>query len=199
MCKISAKRTLTALALCLTASACERPQPAATRPQEEDPQKVAEEKFLAALESVNRLELFSVHPGDSVAWPAHLPPPVYPPLGPKRISGYGTFGSTVIEDAPMRKRVLREFREALADPSAGWATCFHPRRALRITSDSDYYDTDILVCFQCDKLRARYQGVTIEKRMSEKPRLLFNRLLRDAAVPLAPGAAFDDEPVEETD
>jgi hypothetical protein len=127
---------------------------------------------------------------------------VYPPLGPKRVSGYGTFGSTVIEDGPMRKRVLREFREAWSDPNAGWATCFYPRHALRITGGSDYYDTDILVCFQCDKFRARYpryQGVTIEKRMSEKPRLLFNRLLRDAGVPIAPGAAFDDDPVENAD
>ena len=102
------------------------------------------------------------------------------------IDGYPTFGKVVITDLGQKRQVLSAIRRAVRNPQEGMG-CFSPRHAVRAIKGGE--TVDLVICFHCHNYQ-HYQGGQLVSGetppISSDPEPLFDKLLSDAGVPLAP-------------
>lgn len=138
---------------------------------------------VAALESAERLELFSLDP--ETEWGKPVPKNATGESIAARLEAReGVLGSTVIERDAVRGEVLaRAFASIRKDATA--AKCFLPRHALRFTHGTR--TIVVLVCFECTDLHvvadARSDLIPIRDVAGLESRL--NSILKARGIPIA--------------
>jgi hypothetical protein len=97
--------------------------------------------------------------------------------------GYLVLGTTVIEDADTRKRLISAFEKGVAENQGNVAACFDPRHGIRASSGG--HTVEFVICFTCAQVEPYTDGVYRKGFwISGSPLPLFNQVLRDAKVPL---------------
>jgi hypothetical protein len=104
----------------------------------------------------------------------------------KLLDGYPVLGKVPITDLAQRRQVLSAIRRAVRKPPPGKA-CFVPRHALRAVKGNEI--VDMVICFECGNYK-HYQGGRLVSAftppISSDAEPLFDKILTDAGVPLAP-------------
>jgi hypothetical protein len=100
--------------------------------------------------------------------------------------GWKVLGKKVIDKAEMRKKLVDEFERGVAEYTGGAAKCFNPRHGIRVKHDGK--SADFVICFECDRVLV-YAGGKDERLflVSQTPGILFNKVLKEAGVPLPKG------------
>lgn len=99
--------------------------------------------------------------------------------------GYKVLGRTQITDPATRRKLYDALQTGASWNLTGTAKCFDPRHAIRVTAvDST---TDLLICFECLQVEV-HSGAAQETKfiVNQKPEAVFDQVLQDAGVPLAP-------------
>jgi hypothetical protein len=130
-----------------------------------------------ALEQAAEMELLSLEPPDA---------PGVRPEAKADFHGCEILGRTRVRDAAVRKELVAALEEAARDNRGEAAACFNPHHALRVTTGGR--TLDFVICFECLQVRV-YAGETSEEGflITDRPRSLFDRVLRDAGVRLPAG------------
>jgi hypothetical protein len=129
----------------------------------------------AALKKAERLELFSLEPEGG-----RKPPP----KGKETFRGWVVLGKTVVK-GKARDELVAAFEAGVAESIGTGALCFRPRHGIRVQHGGKTFD--FVICFEClqtqiyDGKGARLRGVL----HSDSPQPVFDKVLRDAGVPLA--------------
>jgi len=96
--------------------------------------------------------------------------------------GYKILGSTAIQDASTRKRLVQELEGGVAENQCWITMCFNPRHAIRVTRAKKY--ADFVICFECS--RVEIYGVAAGAVLtSGSPQSAFDQALVNAKVQLA--------------
>ncbi len=97
--------------------------------------------------------------------------------------GYPILGRMTVEGDD-RKALLKALARGREDAPDVGARCFSPRHGLGITEDGGRLE--YLICFQCFWMHT-FQGSrrTATATIAKSPRDTFNRILREAGIPLA--------------
>jgi hypothetical protein len=102
---------------------------------------------------------------------------------PERFQGRPVLGKTTVRDVETRRRL----REALARGTQRYhqwfpgPACFFPRHGIHASHGGK--SVDLAICFECSYV---YQNDVMEFRTTEAPQPVFDAVLTDAGVPLAP-------------
>ncbi len=99
------------------------------------------------------------------------------------LCGWTILGSTAIEDAALRLRLVDEIANAALPPGAIVMDCFEPRHALRIRCDGHRYD--VIICFACNAVSVYADDDTSQHTgfcITNAPNDSFNRVLSAAGV-----------------
>ena len=125
----------------------------------------------ALLDEADAIEILSIDPKD------------HPSRPEEDFHGWKVLGRTSIRDPEVRKRVVAASRRGI-DEAGPVAACFEPRHGLRATKGAR--SVDLVICYACGWIQVCVgaDAPTIPTTDSAKP--LFNKLLRDAGVALAP-------------
>ncbi len=86
-----------------------------------------------------------------------------------------------------RRELLVALEKGLVDKEARQAKCFWPRHGVRTITGGKM--TYYIICFQCSTARMESEGKSKTTAIGHEPQAVFNRLLKAADIPLAPGAA----------
>jgi hypothetical protein len=139
---------------------------------EEKPKNALPKEMQAVLDQATELELYSLHPDER-----------------ERVKdgfhGWKVLGKTVIKDGDKRKAILAAVYKGVDENQDQQGKCFEPRHGLRATRDGK--TVDLVICFVCVQLRAYGAGVDGKTVLiSQSPRDLLTKTLKDAGVPLPP-------------
>jgi hypothetical protein len=102
---------------------------------------------------------------------------------PERFQGWPVLGKTTVRDAP----TLRRLREALARGTQRYhqwvpgPMCFFPRHGIHATHGGK--SVDLAICFECSYV---YQNDVEVFRTTAAPQPVFDAVLTEAGIPLAP-------------
>lgn len=101
--------------------------------------------------------------------------------------GWKDLGYVELSDSAQRTELLDAFDAGIADSDGSAAACFDPRHGLRASYDGKTYD--VVICFECMQTiwfvdDVRMPGYLI----SGSPQTVFDAVLTDASIPLAPSA-----------
>jgi hypothetical protein len=101
--------------------------------------------------------------------------------------GYKILGRTQITDTATRQLLYDALQTGASWNSPFAMKCFDPRHAIRVRSKGII--TDLLICFECLQVEVHSDAAPETKFIvNRKPEPLFDQVLRDASVPLAPKA-----------
>lgn len=100
------------------------------------------------------------------------------------LHGWKILGKTTVKDAESRKKLLTALTKSIAEGKEG-AKCFDPRHAIRARHGGK--TVDVLICFECSWVYVYLDGKKepVEVVMAKGAQPLFDKVLRDAGVPLA--------------
>ncbi len=100
--------------------------------------------------------------------------------------GYKVLGRTLITD-PATRQLLINNLQAAARGIIFPNKCFNPRHGIRVTANGRTYD--LVICFECLQIYV-YEGEILQTTFNVKafPQPVFDQVLRDAGLPLAPKA-----------
>lgn len=125
-----------------------------------------------ALEQGDPFVLLSLQPG-----PEDLNGPFH---------GYQVLGQTTVTDPAQRQALLQALYVGV-DENNGWVRtsnkCFLPRHGIHVVREGQA--VDLVICFQCYQIEAYVGKQRTQTLVSRSPQALFDRMLREAAVPLA--------------
>jgi len=96
--------------------------------------------------------------------------------------GYPVLGEVTLTGED-RKVVLAALAKGIAEAPELGARCFIPRHGLRVTENGA--TVEHLICFECSWIYTYEGGKRTVKCIANTPRGTFNRVLRDADIPLA--------------
>ena len=102
---------------------------------------------------------------------------------PSTFHGYPILGKVIVRGDD-KTALLSALAKGQADKPASGARCFIPRHGLRLTKAGAVQD--YVICFQCnyiDTVRAGQEDT--RDTIDDAPRVVFNRILRDAGVTIA--------------
>ena len=105
------------------------------------------------------------------------------PVG--QFHGYPVLGSVEIADAGERQRIIAALKDGIAH-GGPQAACWWPRHGLRVVENGQAIE--YLICFECRQF-SEFQGDRIirqHKAISPDMRLMLDRTLKNAGVPIAP-------------
>jgi hypothetical protein len=100
------------------------------------------------------------------------------------LRGWKVLGKTVIKKGEAHTKVLTALNNTIGN---GGAKCFDPRHGIRAAHDGK--TVELLICFECEWVyvyidgKAEGEPLSLVNRSAEA---VFDRVLRDAGVPLAP-------------
>jgi hypothetical protein len=102
---------------------------------------------------------------------------------PERFQGYGVLGKTTVRD-PGTRKVLLDALENGAPRYYQWLpgdACFSPRHGIHATYRGK--SVDLAICFECSHV---YQDKVWQFRTTKAPQPVFDAVLSDAGIALAP-------------
>jgi hypothetical protein len=121
-----------------------------------------------ALDKADALEVYSLDPSERNAKDG--------------FHGWKVLGKTTLKDQAKRKELLEALDRGMAE-STGGARCFIPRHGVRAVYGA--VRVDLVICFECGWVYV-YDGDKDGPHLttSGKPQPVFDKVLRDANVPL---------------
>jgi hypothetical protein len=130
------------------------------------------EAAAAALARAETLELLSLSPER----PREKPPDDF--------HGWKVLGRAAVKDRETCKGLVAALRRGAEESEGVAAACFNPRHGLRVTHDGKA--VDFVICFECLQVQV-FEGNRSLKGflISDSPQPPFDKVLRDAGVPLA--------------
>jgi hypothetical protein len=131
---------------------------------------------LNALDDADRFELFSLDPS-MTGW---IPAP-----GRSEFHNHAVLGSTDILDRATQMELRNALKAGIRESGGEEAACFDPRHGIRVTHGSAV--TDFVICFECEQVEVWRDGARITTLpTTHSPQPIFDRVLQNAHVPLAP-------------
>jgi hypothetical protein len=120
---------------------------------------------LAALQSAETFELFSINPRTGAT--------------ESQVQGHEILGRTSVTDPATRTRLIEALRTAARQYDGTAAACFNPRHAIRVTHAG--VTTDFLICFECRQAQV-FTGSTVTDRffINNTAQPTFNAVLKSA-------------------
>lgn len=94
--------------------------------------------------------------------------------------GYIVLGSTRIRDRKTRSAVVKALYDSVGNGEK--MACFDPHHGIRAVKGGR--TVDFVVCFDCTQFEVYDRGNVSGGTLSTAPRLLFDRILTDARVPV---------------
>jgi hypothetical protein len=142
------------------------------------PVRSAEGKIPAAvktiLEKADAYELFSLDPGSREEKPKDT------------FQDWKVLGKTRVDKAETRKQLVAALEKGITDNPDSVANCFEPRHGIRATHQGK--TVDLVICFRCAQIQVFLDGKRVEPDIltwkTQEP--VFDQVLKDAKVPLAP-------------
>lgn len=123
------------------------------------------------------LTLYSIDPVSN--WPAEKTPEG------ETFHKYAVLGKLGVRDDRTRKQIADSINDAVAKRSDSQLKCFEPRHGLRATANGE--TRDFLICFECLNMSVYGRGgVQTGTTITADPKPLFNKILSDAGIKLAP-------------
>ena len=127
---------------------------------------------LAALQEGEKFELYSLHPAKATEPP------------PNNFHGWEVLGSTTIEKAEVRGKLITALKKGAEASDGAVAACFNPRHGIRAVHAGKTYD--LAICFECLQVAVyvddkRQAGFLV----TDSPQPTFDNVLKDAKVKLA--------------
>jgi len=130
---------------------------------------------LPALEKADKFELYSLDPTPTTEIPA------------VNFHDWAILGSTEVDKADVRKRLVAALKKAAAENEGIAAGCFNPRHGIRVIHGGKTYD--LVICFECYSVIVYIDDVRKESFLITDSALdTFNKVLTDAKVKLPEGA-----------
>ena len=114
-----------------------------------------------------------------------LDPAVEGVKGKEGFHGWKILGKTAVKDATIRKQIVTALDKGIAESDGNGAKCFDPRHGIRAQRDGK--TVDLVICFECGWVyvfhgdKEERQGVAVT---TGKPQAVFDKVLKDADVPL---------------
>jgi hypothetical protein len=96
---------------------------------------------------------------------------------------YPVLGHFDVIDGQQRRDLLAALRKGMSDGKQT-AKCFWPRHAIRIVSGGKI--TDYLICFECYHVHIYSDESVTVRPIDGKQQEAFDRVLKDAGIPIAP-------------
>ncbi len=109
-----------------------------------------------------------------------------PKKAAESFAGFPVLGKVELKKPEERRELLVALEKGLADKNARQAKCFWPRHGVRTITGGKM--SDYIICFQCSTARMESEGQSKTTPIGREPQAVFNRLLKAADIPLAPGA-----------
>src|SRR5437879_2356806 len=120
------------------------------------------------------------------------PPETRKPESPDWLYGFPVLGKVEITSPTERREIMRALRWSVAEHTPGsMNACFWPRHAIRVVVGGR--TADYVICFECRQLELRHGESRQLIGMTRSPRSLFNRVLRDAGIPIVPSPVDGSE------
>jgi hypothetical protein len=113
------------------------------------------------------------------------------PKTEEKFHGYPVLGKLEITDAAKRDEIVAALKDGLARSDGRMAKCFWPRHAIRVLEKG--HSIDYVICFECYQLEIHKGASKSVKPVTREPQPVFNKFLKEASIPLAPGMANDSE------
>jgi hypothetical protein len=110
-----------------------------------------------------------------------------PKAGGEKFGRYPVLGKVEIKDAGKREEIFAVLEKGIRDSDGRIAKCFLPRHVVRAVSKGK--TVDYIVCFQCLQVQVVADGKSKTLPITAEPLAVFNRHLKAAGIPLAPGGA----------
>jgi hypothetical protein len=127
----------------------------------------------AVLAGADRLVLLSLDP---------VPPKERPQ---DHFRGWKVLGRTEVKDKATRERIVAALTKGIAENKGNLARCFNPRHGISATQGGT--TVDLVICFECLQIRVAVNGKDGPLVLvTESPEPVFDKVLKDAGVPLAP-------------
>lgn len=134
------------------------------------------DKVKDILTKATSFELYSLEPTEDQK----------PAEKPARLHGWKILGKTAIKRSDKTgKEILAALDKGVSEARSG-AKCFDPRHAIH--AECEGKSVDVLICFQCRWVYVYFDGKKEEVHqipISRSAETLFDKVLRDAKIPLA--------------
>jgi hypothetical protein len=112
------------------------------------------------------------------------PDPDAEKTGSREFCGWKVLGSTVIKDSDTRAELIASIKAGVAENTGTVADCFYPRHGIKVTINGEIHE--FVICFQCYQVNWNVDGNYKERFLiTDSPQPTFDRILKDANVPLA--------------
>ena len=99
--------------------------------------------------------------------------------------GFEMLGAVVIDDIETVNLLVKTFKSGVEEHDESVADCFNPRHAIKFTVDGQLFE--FVICFECLQVKWKIDGKDQKGFLiSASPQLIFDRILTDAGVELAP-------------
>jgi hypothetical protein len=122
----------------------------------------------AALEQADTFELLSLNPR----------------LAEDEFHNRRVLGRTAVTNPSTRARLAEALRNGARESDGSVMACFNPRHGIRATRAGRV--TDLVICFECRQVHVYRDGKRAGSFLTTaSPQAAFDRVLRDAGVPLA--------------
>jgi len=138
---------------------------------------------VANLEVPDQLTLYSIDGRDFE--------PGKEPKVEEKFHGYPVLGKIEVKDLEKRKEIIATLKQGMARSDGKMAKCFWPRHAIRAVEKGR--TIDCVICFECYQLEVHEGRSKSVKPITREPQEVFNRHLKQADIPLAPGMVGGDE------
>lgn len=97
---------------------------------------------------------------------------------------HAILGSTVVSDIGARKNLMDGLENAVLENDGSKPACFEPRHGIRVKQGET--SVDLVICFRCFQVQVHATGRPMDDfAISDSPQPTFDKVLRDANVPLA--------------
>jgi hypothetical protein len=101
------------------------------------------------------------------------------------LQGWPVLGKLPLQTAEDRAKVIDALQHGVQEFSGAAAFCFNPRHALAAVNGE--HRLDLIICFECHRVRVYVNSVEGNGfPTTNSPLTLFNQLLHDAGIELAP-------------
>ena len=93
----------------------------------------------------------------------------------------------MVTDKSAQRRLIEGLERAAPVDRHRMRKCFEPRHGIRLARVGE--TTDLVICFECLEIHMYSEdGTRSVFLMTRSPAAVFNQALRDAGLPIAPGA-----------